>query len=626
VTRSSNSFLLPSRKKIISGQTGFEQKLFKQWVEDLPIGNVGLTARLLYDRLHEMNRLEFPPVERFRALEMIMEPLQFVLGSLSKDLIREPLPLSKRNVLIAELVTKLDVLIIQAYKTVLDQFHHDSIAGMVLHKGCRAEALHRVLYFFGRALLTAYQLYQSPPRHIWQEIHGIYHYAVESKLHDKLLDNEEQGDVRKSTATDLYKQILLLSLAGPYRLQPGEIGKVYHALLRWVSKVRLINLAHAGPDDGLFLVDISADIAPKYRAMLGDEIIKIGWVLDTSGLAAELLKEHEELTAKSGGKEAIRPLNHPLAVGGDLLAQLMMCWGVGPQRADDRVAAGGHVTLTCGIDTLYTLFGGEELPELSQSNYRVGSLTGDKEKAVSHEPVSRSRLAADEYLVDSGSDLAAFIKHQLNKEDAEAEDAEEEDKSEKLHSYIIDETDELKGVCIKRCAIYNQSANGYHLSWSGESDTRAHVGELVGVKRDDGDGRFQVGVIRWIKSSEGNAIEFGVELFQGEMTPIIISRKKLLQNTADSWRGFLHHTTQNAETLFAPLFYAGNDDQIFIRAGTEEKPVVLGRALESSASFVQFQFDTQSPPEEAQKTPQQPGIADRVEDALDFEGIWNDIK
>ena len=62
MTRSSNSFLLPSRKKIISGQTGFEQKLFKQWVEDLPIGNVGLTARLLYDRPHEMNRVEFPRV------------------------------------------------------------------------------------------------------------------------------------------------------------------------------------------------------------------------------------------------------------------------------------------------------------------------------------------------------------------------------------------------------------------------------------------------------------------------------------------------------------------------------------------------------------------------------------
>lgn len=624
VSSSSNPFLLPARKKIISGQSGFEQKPFKEWINDLPVGNVGLTAHLLYDKLIEMNQVDISPTERMRALEMMLESFKFIFGALTKGLVREPLPLSKRSMRVADLVAKLYVLVIQAYKAVLDQFHNDSLAGKVLHKGSRAEALHRLLYFLGQAQLNAYRLYQSPPKHIWQEIHGIYHYAVESKLHDKLLENEGEGEVRKSTVTDLYKQILLLSLAGPYRLQVGEVGKVYHALQRWVSKVRLINVAMAEPGDGLFLVDITSDNPPKYRVMQGDEIIRIGWVLDTSGLAEALAAEHDQLVKSTADKQKQHALNHPLAVSAELLSHLMLCWGVGPQRTDKRFSTSGSVSLACGIESLYTLLGGKALPEIAKAGYQVGTLESGRDKAVTHEPISRSRLQSDEYLVEGSSELMAFIKQQA--EGSEGVDSHQPAPAESPQ--IIDDVEELQGLCLKRCKILDASANGYHLVWDGENDTRAHVGELVGVRREDGDGRFHVGVIRWLKSADQQAMEIGIELFRGVMKPIVIHRKKVLENRVDNMCGFFYHAGQQAaDTILVPLFYAGNDDQIFIEMNHEEIPVVLGRTLESSASFVQFQFQMERSQEEQDD---EGAVADATgksaDDAFDFEDIWSELK
>ncbi|MCG8429402.1 MAG: hypothetical protein MI754_18775 [Chromatiales bacterium] len=618
----SNVYLIPPRKRDDAGPVVFEQKAFKQWVDDLPVGNVGLTARAIYDKLYALNRMDLSPMERFRALEMMLEPLQFVLQSLSKDIVWGPFPLSKRSTLVAELINKLHVLMIQGYKIVLDQLHNDSLAGKVLRKSIRAEALHRVFYFLGKDHLGAYQIYQNPKPHAWRELHGLYHYAIESKLQNKLLENEEPGEIKKSTVTDLYKQILLLSCAGPYQLQPGEIGKVHQALLRWVSKARLISLTRARPDDGIFLIDATADHPPRTRSVLGGETIRIGWVLDASGLASKLNDERQALLAKKQVGEQ-KALNNPKSMNADLLDKLMSHWGVESQRADERLVMGGQVTVACGMGSLYSLLGGSEIPEMAAPNYEA--IEGLGERAVSHEPVSRARLAADEYLVESGDELKQFMQQQVAGRVPDYR-AQAMDRQTGVQSQIIDESDDdAKGVCLQRCNVQDRSVNGYRLSWRGDNDIRAHIGELVGVRRDDGNGDFQVGVIRWFKLHEKSAVEFGIELFPGKMSPVII-RRKVVEGGIENWRGFLHRA-QQYETLFVPLFYTSAEDQLYMGTQFGDEPISLGRSLEGSASFVRFEFTRDEVEErELEQRGAHAEMAGQYEEDMDFDGIWSEIQ
>ncbi len=607
-----NPFALPPRSAgSVSNGADYDRKEFKQWVEDLPIGHVGQTSRDLHKILDRLGKVNISPIERFEALEMLQPPLRFVLDSLTNHYLLDPLPLPKRERLIARLRQELMVKCVVAYKVVLEQFHDESFTGYLLHKHARAEALRRVLFYLGQLLLHSYQLYQEVPPYIWREIHGIYHYAVENELYqrDPLRENGTTEPDALS-AEGLYKQILLLALAGPYQLMKGDVQKVYSALKKWIKAVDLIPLKGQPVTATGFVVDALSDQPPSPYGSQSRKQISNGWLLGTERLP-KVLETALQNASEDSQIGAARPLQAAGNLSADLVAKLALVWGVGLTRRGKRSGISGKILMTCGIEAMYDSLGGELQPNMTEQ--RLGfKVTSDEEP---EDVWAERHLAQDEYVIDAGPDLNLKVAEPDPESQTAAEMATEEPETTK--------------VCTKICSIVDHSSSGYHLTFSGGGDNRVRVGELVGLRAaatdDPGSGGWRLGVIRWLQAQKAARLSFGVELFEGEIKPIAIRRERAGSSVIDYWCGFQEHCEDGRSTLILPAFYAADGDRLYLTHNGDAQTIRLQQALQRTDSFVQFWYEeiSAAPGDKA-------GVATSVEppgQGIDgeFESIWQSL-
>lgn len=608
-TKKRNPFDLPERYAASSLEEEYDRDEFKQWVDNLPIGNVGQTARKLYDAITKLGRLDISPLERFEALEFIRTPLSHVLESLASHYVLDPLPLPKREGRIAKLRHELLIRTVVAYKVVVDQFNDESFTGHLLHKRAHTEAIHRVLFYLGSILLHSYQLYQRAPSYIWGEIHHIYRYAVENELHGKEVLSEDAEADETLSAEDLYKQILLLALAGPYRLLKGEVVKLYSALKRWASVVEIAPLRKSVDAGSCFAVDANADQPPVRANADALKSLSEGWLLITDELERHLEMEIGEIQEGEEPRGAMRPKMAQGKISGELVAKLMLAWGMGSSRSVERSESPGQVVMACGLEVLYGLMGGEIRPDFEQRRLGFEVRSEITEDAFG----KRKRLEQDEFLVAADEDLTELVEAELEIEPAVMADP--------------------KQICTRVCEIFDRSANGYHLAFSGIGDSRARVGELVGISESSGEKtgkKWHLAVIRWMRMKKSKWLEFGVELLQGDVEPVAITRKRGVGGITDYWCGFLQHMSDDKTILLMPPFYANNKDKISLAREGRRYEVNLSYALERTDSFAQYLF-------EYRKDSGRGGAGDEVgsdalieeegplQDAEDFESIWENL-
>ncbi len=609
MANSNNPYLLPKRAPLASGDDTFEPKRFKQLIERLPIGNTGQISQSLHHLLKQMNASVIPVSDRVSDLEMILRPLMVALESLEQGFVRESLPLNKRASMLSEMHQSLCILAVQAYKVILDQYHHETFTGQLLHKTSRAMALHRVLYFLGCNLLHAYQLYRPAPTYIWQEIHGIHRYAFDQKLADRPVDNEDQSLYRHSTVNNLYKRLLLLSLAGPYRLMQGEAVRVYQVLSHWASEVQLLDLGKTNGDVGPFIVDIGIDEAPRYKGAERDHQVRRGWVLDTSDLAIKLAAELESTAALHG---AMRPQDASDKVSPDLLARLMLTWGIGSQRVAERDETQGEVELFCGLEAVYRELGGEAMPASVTKPGAFNHQEDDVEKQTGGIP--RALLEADEYVINDDPQLMS-IRRWVAENNAPAIQPRRIVTPAKKPAAPPPPTQPVS----RNCPVYNESGSGYHLGWSVGAEQSISVGELVAVShRDTGSVEsLRLGVIRWMRVERPDVIDFGLELIPGDLLPVIFFRQWGRGRQEGYYPGLLLQRPNEDPTVITLPFYSEPGERTWLMAQGEKRPILLSREIEATASFIQFYFSDPAQPKRQDVTNQI--------DETDFEKLWTSL-
>ncbi len=607
--RKRNPFSIPQRRASLTLEEEYDRKEFKLWVDDLPIGNIGQTARKIFDALTRLSHVDISPLERQEALEFLQVPLQHVLESLAGHYILDPLPLPKKDYQVARLRLELLARTVVAYKVVVDQFNDESFTGHMLHRRVHAEAVYQVLSYLGHILLHCYQLYQNVPHHVWEEVHQIYRYALENELHGKeVYAKDRDGDEKQSTE-DLYKQLLLLALAGPYRLLKGEVPKLYSALQRWAPNVRIAPLHEPISDRAGFAVDINADQPPVRANADALESISEGWLLITEKLGQLLGEELERMQSDTQLPGVTRPKMAQGEITGELISKLMLAWGVGASRSVERSDSLGQVVMICGLDALYGAMGGEVQPDFEQR--RLGFEVTSS--AVEDVFGARKFLERDEFVIAADEGLSELMDTKLEIEPAPKPGG--------------------GNLCTKVCEVFDQSVNGYHLIFSGAGDSRARVGELVGIGKGPGAAKgesWQLGVIRWMRTKKSKWLEFGVELLQGDVEPVAITRERGTGDITDYWCGFLQHLEDKKTILLMPPFFANDQDRISLIRDGRKHSISLNCALDRTDSFAQYLYDIKT---ETGKPAPGAGVksasfaeeADRLIADMDFDSLWKSL-
>ncbi|MCP3671122.1 MAG: hypothetical protein GY814_11950 [Gammaproteobacteria bacterium] len=564
-----NPFVLPERLNPTKLEDEYDSKKFKQWISDLPLGDVSSAARALHAELGRMNQFDMSPVERFEALELMLLSIGFVLERLRVHYASAPIPLSKTNRLVARLRLELMVRFIIGYKAVLAQFHDNSFTAYFLHKHTKIGALRRLLYFLGEMLLHKYSIYDVGPRFVWKEIHGVYYSAVQNELLSGEAKTTENDPCGSLGLEGIYKQILLMALVNPYGLLRGEVKKVNDILLNWLPEVGLLPITEDVSTVSLFMVDAQKDAPPCMINECNRGQVKIGWILDVSNLDQVL--ECEINLIKGDGHAPPRPTD---MVAIELLSKLKMGWRVGVIAREGRRKRAGIISVTCGLESLYQLFGGKRLNCSTAENAGSPFCSAEVGEA-------KTAIATDEFVIDAGSGLLSGFA-------AEPELVQEEVDLDISNLVSAEERDS------RECISINESNKGRYLAWPGEGEYKVRVGELIGTNpRENLDlGKaWSLGVIRWVRIQSHGLMGFGVELLDGEIEPIILECWRDGFSKADVVPGFQQKEAGNVVNVITQPFYIGAKDRFKLIAGDQQFIVVPGQILECTDAIMRFTIE-----------------------------------
>jgi hypothetical protein len=564
---------VPNRTSPKHGSFDSKPASVKEWIEHLPMANVGETTKLLFEALNDINHQDIPAQQRFKALELLQQPVRFVTDHMKKHVVGKPLPPMVKSLKIAHLSREITHALATGYKVLV----MEQIAGVGRKdKKLLVTAIHRSVKLLGLVLLKAFQVYEPYPESVWLEIHSLYRYAESNGLHRSKVLDAVAAVQHSSTVTDCYKQILLLALACPYRLRHGEAEDIYDALEDW-ARFSDLKIFKERPN-ALFSVNLDADEPPSYL-VLRDSNGNCGTTrtLDTGRLAEHI----RNAISESRGKR-------PTGIKPSTLRHLMLVWGVMPKRRYSRVKDHSQVIVSMGLSSIHYFVSGEVA--FNQASVSKACHT---DLSVAPEPTPHiqepAHFGARNVQTDIGHmpdvwEMNYRIEGKApptNLETAVARNA------SGMQINPSHRTQNWKMV--------NISAGGYCLLWDNLETTRAQVGELLGIREQSDPDTFhwRLGVIRWLKFADKRGLELGVQMLSPGAVAIAGRPEQRGMKNDGFIRGLLLPeiaTIQQSATLLlpSPPFKVG--DTAIINCHGKNVRVELTKLVENTGSFAQFQF------------------------------------
>jgi hypothetical protein len=586
-------------------------KKMHEWVESLPMANVGESARLLYQLIQELNRLRTDGKTRFQLLESVRPALVHVERQLGKHYLGQSVVLPEKARKVAGLAQSLLMHLSVGYKLAAI----DSIRKVRDKEFNRiaTTSVHRAISSMGETLLRCYQLYVPIPKFLWLELHQVYLLADGHGIARQEVEDNTFRHVKSSTVQDAYARTLLLATARPNQLRQQEIELVWDATEEWCGRV-VINDTRANSD--IFAFDLQADAPPTYRKLASQHAGDTLRSVDAKAISAHLKIAAEAGRLPERGSE----FTFPRGFNRELAIHLAQAWGNLTERAFARLSAAGSIEICVGIGaTHYFISGGADFDmQIRGSNLKVLHEERDNpflarqgkggKDLDNSDPWSQAFDGGGGRMADN-VDFSAITVTGVDSLLADNLRAKQQQQKPKFDSYA--------------CAIVNSSPGGYCIEWTGDMPAHIRTGELIGLQEANAK-TWSIGVIRWIKQLPGKGAQMGVELLAPKATPCATRAIKPSGEMSEWMRTLmlpeLRAIGQEA-TLITPAIAFNTGYKVLVSLDGRESKASLYRQLNATAGFRQFLFRNLDTPAEVPDTsaaPGQPG-------GDDFDSIWSSL-
>lgn len=431
-------------------------KKARVWVESLPLTKSVEAASVLLKSLEVLNRGKLAGEERVALIEAYRPVLNVVFDELDAVYAGASVPLSEKPAQALQLAQALASECAIAYKFLILE-KTGKLIGFGNKKSLPGPIYHTMVLLLAQ-MVQSYKTYSPIRAGVWQEANSLYLYAEEQGFGADVADTEAQASI-----TDVFYEMVMLSLADPYRLMQRETDSVLSLLRQNRGNVALRTSAEGVDPAKAFVIALDLDAGPR-PLVQGNRPAEgaIMRLIDSSKLVERLQQKIKASTASANSAARSRA-THDLT---DLMGRLCRLWGDPPKRQFRRTPSETGVAVCAGI------------------------------KAISY----FSELAANE---GNDADL----------------DAIREGRTVPLLKIPQDPMSQLIGV--EEWVVLNQSANGLRLHRDKGGTVAVTVGECVGIRLMGGRG-WNLGVVRWLSILEGNAIEFGVELISPSVYAVTI--------------------------------------------------------------------------------------------------------
>lgn len=573
------------RSKPEQGAFDYRSASVERWVQELPVGNIGETARLVYGTLHEVNRLAISWKDRYRFLELLREPVNYIQTSLVRRYTGMAFPLPEKTQRIATLAQTLYSEMALGYKNAIEEM----LGSNFLSRDNKALTImiHRAVRYLSQTMLTCYQTYAPHPEDSWFELHALYLYAEHKGIYQNPVKDEHNQRMPESSIARVYKQILLLALASPYRLRQGEAEAVYTALARWAGHAQVIPYNDPSASEALFVVHMDSDEAPDYMAFSHRDCnTELCRLVDTRQLSHVLVEELEQMGKSSQG-----------LINAELMQRLIRTWAVAPKRSFTRSDSSAQLEVVVGATMLHQALA-RELGDPSMHSRRASYNT-------------RSVVGVSQPTRDDVWDIFGSQKMKKNYEQYKAM-TEENGTAEEFPELVS-----------QRWQIRNESAGGYRLELDKSQSAKVQVGELLGLRQSAAGATWEIGVVRWLRQGAEGGLEIGVQVLAPQARPVMVHNKKAGGKAAERQYALLLPeiaALKQAPSIITPIMLFQPGDQLDLHLPGHDIKLRLHEKLQDSGSFVQFHYSSSG---EQAASPRSSDAEPGIEGSID--SVWDEL-
>ncbi len=610
---------LPEQVKPGKSDFNLKPAAVDQWFDSLPLANIRISTKEIYNAIKDSNSISGSFKKRLYFLEKIHEPVTDLANNLRKMTLSRDLPLSEKHQRIVILVRKLHEQIVIGYKLVLRDLFNCKLFFLCSGRNkLMTQVIERIIRHHSLSLISAYQLYHSPYKGLWSDLHKLFLLAVKAKLHRKKVTDPTLLMVSETTIKDAYLQILLVAVADPYRMSQHHIYSVFRQLEEWTPLADFKPYNEDDTRDNLF-ISLSGDKHPTFINPVdnGQNHRKI-WTLDTSKLDYAHLLEHCNSLE-----------NQTTEINANILKQLSLSWGIVPNRAHSRRPAKSRLKVAIGLNNVHYVLNGYADPEWfnndeAETGYQLTEDPADSGASFHSKTVEPTIKVNDIW----GEVFSS--KSLLNKgEDETVLNGNKTDigNNSQNHNYWN---------------MINESIGGYCLLWDQQGTVNAKVGEIIAINNDEDkkEGYWFIGTIRWIKCDQSGKVQIGIQVLAPNAIAVSTAKYSSMQEGIKS-RAILLPVipvlNQPKTLITTGLGYEVRDQVILyeyrlVNANitSVKTKVILLDTLEVTPHFSRFKYQ---PAEEfygtSKKTPASP--LEEKNDTLsldgesEFDSIWDDL-
>ncbi|MBV1872628.1 MAG: hypothetical protein KUG83_08795 [Gammaproteobacteria bacterium] len=549
---------------------------FKQWLDNLPKGNTGETAKKIHVILDEIGRLKTTTNNRFELLELIRPAVLNLFPSLNKHYLKQPLILPPKGAKVAAITQSILLRLITGYKVVLAESFNE-IKQSHARRNIKI-SLHRSITLSTLRLMHNYQLYTITPKAVWHDIYQFYTITEHYKVAE-----EEVGELKSSTEKTSLKheflRAIMMAASSPNKLLQSQITEVFNATAYWA---KLVEIDPESNPPCLYYLDLLSDTPPSYHNWLGSDrdsqLRNIHFGV--------LVKELEKLKNHQSSDD----INLPKGITPYLLTHLCTSWSNSTQRTFTRTPQEGNVEVTVGFSASHYYISGEMefstfvrggKPELLAQNDR-NMFLNPSHNPLAPVPSDQEKSSGDIWSLKYTAPITPISNSSDSDSTTKTEKALQDFADTKMHPFQS-----------SSCGVVDTSPCGYCIEWTGEITGQLRNGELITVK-EELQNYWQIGVVRWINQISAHSARIGLELMapHGQTGGAAVIHKKgpigdyirVIQLPEVASIGQL-------STLLTPSMCFHEGDKIMLTYLEKKVKAKLTKRISSTSGYCQFLFE-----------------------------------
>jgi len=555
--RSTEALSIPAQTEPPQDSFLLDPRAVRHWAEELPVANIGETARQVYNALVTFNRVRIPTLIRTEVIETFREPVRYINTNIARHYYNTGFPLSSRAHKAAQLTATLCDEVAISYKILfLDQILADD---RNFNQKLVIVAAQRALRYIRQKIYHSLLVYRDYPEGAWREANYLYAWAAQNGVHQVPV-KESRGflSARRNARSieSIYKALLLLATTNPYRLRQSQIRRIHERCQQWADLASLRPAHETRGNTGLFFINLWGDHPPL--ATLDETQRK-----DTRFVALDLNAVVDEARNEFENSDWESPAHlekDQERLSRSLLRPLIRTWTKSLERKYPRTAVHTEMEAIVGLGNLFRLLEAKRAAQAAEA---------------SQEPTEtfQKLLGPSNHLMWNDSVFSTLPGS---------------DDNDLLHAPKPKPMEDPFDVL-----TYNQSVEGYCLSWRKSYPMRVRVGDVLGIRSPEKPDDYGIAVTRWLKHHNDTELYLGLQILAPTCTEVKIST--LNDDSADtSYRCLLLSNSDDSEheqTLLTNAHVFEPETELLLTTEFGQHRIRLTRWIESNNNFVHYQFE-----------------------------------